>query len=131
MATVLDPNLCRAPWKLNLKVNSAVGDVVIADIFQCRWYPTVSSAFGGIVAMNSQGVDQDCITEHGKHLKMLRLVEMELSFIIVQTTGCDHIAFRNRHYPAANGINMFASLSEDHKMRMARRSPTRARETRS
>jgi hypothetical protein len=121
MRTVLDPNLFRAPWKLNVRVNYAVGDVVIADIFQCRWYTTAFGAFGGIVAMNSQGFNQNCTSEHGKHLKMLLLVEMEFSFIIFQMTGCDHTTFRNRHYPAANGIDAFMSLSNDQKIRIARK----------
>jgi hypothetical protein len=129
--TVLDPNLFRAPRRLNLKVNYGVGDVVTgtsftADLFQCLWYTTVSGAFGGIIAVNSQGLDPDWVAEHGKRLRMLRLVEIELSSIVFQMTGCDHISFRNRHYPAANVIDldlldMFTLLSDDQKMRVARK----------
>lgn len=126
----LDPTLFKAKRRLTVKMNFHVGDIVTgvqftSDIFQCMWYITIGGGFGGLILSTSSGQD-DWGADYNRHLKLLRAVEMEVSNVFFHLTRCDHIAYRNKLYPASNVIDfdmveLYGRLSRERRDKIAER----------
>jgi predicted sugar kinase len=91
---------------MNFNVGAVVTGVHYTDgVFQSIWYETITGGFGGILYMAS-GKDADWVADYGKRVKLIRAVEFEVSTVFLELTACDHIAFRNRQFPASNVVVM-------------------------
>ena len=125
----LDPALFKAKKRLQVKMNFHVGDIVTgvqftSDLFQCMWYTTIGGGFGGFIHYYSTGSQEEWTAEYNRHLKLLRAVEMEVSNVFFHLTRCDHIAYRNKLYPASNVIDfdmveLYGCLSRERREKIA------------
>jgi hypothetical protein len=130
-AAELDKAIFSATRRLTLTLNYNVGDVVTGvsftgAVFPALWYTTIGGAFGGLISLNSKDADSEWIAEHTRRIRLLRVVEMEVASVFLQLTGADQIAFRHRHYPACQVIDLdllelFTTLSEERRNRIAAR----------
>jgi hypothetical protein len=125
----LDKSVFAANRRLTLTLNYNVGDVVTGvsftnSVFPALWYTTISGEFGGFLWLNLSGTDSEWNTEHKGRIRLMRMIELEVSNLLLQLTGADHIGFRHRHYPACNTIDMdvlelYEALSDDRRTRIA------------
>lgn len=132
--SVLDKENFKAKRRLTLKFNFFVGDSVTgvqytSNIFSCLWYSTVSGGLGGFISYyGDQNGSIQFIrywqAEFSKSCQLLKRVELEVSQIYLQLTGCDHISYRNKFFPSSNVIDLdmveiYLMLSDEIKNKIA------------
>lgn len=132
--SVLDKEIFNANRRLSLKFNFFVGDSITGvqytrNLFSCLWYSTVSGGLGGFISVipDSNGKSQYAPSwknDFANRSKLMKRIEMEVSYVYSRSCECDHIIFRNKFFPSTNVIDMdmvelYLMLSDERKMKIA------------
>lgn len=93
-------------------MNFNVGDVVTGvtytrGVFPCFLYQTISGGVGAIIqATMMSEMSPHLQTKLEERMRLMRVLEMEMSSLLLALTKCDHIGFRNKYWPSTNIIDM-------------------------
>jgi hypothetical protein len=123
-------NFSARPHRLTLRWNYFIGEGITCittteNRWRYMWYHTIGGAFGAFMTMETIPPEEtmflNSITEN---MRMLREVELALADHFFQLTKADHIAFRNRAFPAAGTLDLdllgwFSKIADEKRMEIA------------
>lgn len=132
-----DKRIFSAKRRLRSVLNYHIGDIVTGICcstntlpivtFDYIWYSTVSNGLGCFIYKNqSTPSSEHWNKDYTKYVKILQILDLEMSNLYYRLTACDNITFRNSHYPSTNVIDLdivvlFSKISDENRKAISRR----------